>query len=201
MTGRNRFAALRVDPARISYIVSPGTVIEEAASVIRALRARYPHLRGQHPDGFCYTTSDRMESARAVSAVCDIVFVLGSASSPETGALADVARSSGKPVHIVDDLTHLRPDHLPGAENIGIVVSPSGPPLLCRTVVGALSGLGPMSLLLRRVSTETIPLDGLLPADWGRLPLQGQRDEADHQLLGSAALLAGETSVTTTPAG
>lgn len=164
-------AALRVDPARISYIVSPGMVIEQAASVIRALRERFPGIRGQHPDGFCYAASDRVESAREVAWVCDTVFVLGAANSPETGELAGLARSAGKPVHVVDDLARIRPDHLTGAESIGIVVSPSAPPELCRVVVSALSGLGPMSLLLRQVSTETIPLDGMLPVSVGRTPL------------------------------
>jgi 4-hydroxy-3-methylbut-2-enyl diphosphate reductase len=91
--------------------------------------------------------------------------VLGAAGSPATGELAELARSAGKPVHVVGAPTHIRPDHLAGAESVGITVAPSAPQQLCRAVVGALSGLGPMSLVLRRVSTETIPLDGLLPAD------------------------------------
>ncbi len=158
-------AALRLDPARISYIVSPGMVIEHAASVIRALRTRFPRIRGQHPDGFCYTASDRMGSVRAVADACDTVFVLGAANSLATRELAELVRSTGKPIRVVDDLARIRPDHLAGAEHIGIAVASSAPRPLCRAVVSALSGLGPMSLLVRRVSTETIPLDRLLPAD------------------------------------
>jgi 4-hydroxy-3-methylbut-2-enyl diphosphate reductase len=59
--------ALDVDPARVCYLVSPGTVIEQAAPVIRALRARFPRIHGQHPDGFCYRTSDGAETTRAVA--------------------------------------------------------------------------------------------------------------------------------------
>jgi 4-hydroxy-3-methylbut-2-enyl diphosphate reductase len=91
--------------------------------------------------------------------------VLGSEGSPATGELAETAHSTGKPVHVVGDPAQIRPDHLADAESVAITVSSSAPPRLCRAVVGALSGLGPMSLVLRRVSTETIPLDGLLPAD------------------------------------
>jgi 4-hydroxy-3-methylbut-2-enyl diphosphate reductase len=169
-------ATLDVDPARVCYVVSPGTVIEQAAPVIRALRARFPGIRGQHPDGFCYATSDRAESARAVAAVCDTMFVLGPQNSTATSELAGLARSTGKPVHVVDDLARIRPEHLIGVESIGIAVSASAPTQLCKAVVSALSGLGPMSLLLRRVSTETLPLDAVLPADACEIPVQSPHD-------------------------
>lgn len=153
-------AGLRLDPDRVSYLVVPGTVVEYAMRVVAALRARYPRLRGPHPDDLCHAASDRLSTVRAVAGACDQVFVLGAATAPDTADLVDTARHVRNPVHVVDGLERIQPSWLAAAESIGIVTAPSAPPPLLHDVVDALSGMGPMSVVRRRTTTGPLVLSG-----------------------------------------
>lgn len=137
-------AALHLPADRVSYLVQPGAVIEQAMPVLAGLRRRYPSLRGAHPDHLCYAGSDRTETIRLVTATSDRTILLG---DPDGTAMP------GPTVEAVHDPTLLRPAWLAGAECIGIVpAGPSSGRLLTR-LVDLLSGLGPLSVVRRRVVT------------------------------------------------
>ncbi|MBP2327850.1 4-hydroxy-3-methylbut-2-enyl diphosphate reductase IspH [Kibdelosporangium banguiense] len=82
---------------------------------------------------------------------CDVMFVLGG--GPETGELAARLDSCPAPVHIVDRPEWIRPSWLAGAASVGLTVTPSAPPSLGRQVLDILSGLGPLSVVRRQVTT------------------------------------------------
>jgi 4-hydroxy-3-methylbut-2-enyl diphosphate reductase len=145
---------LRLDPDRVSYLVAPGVVLEHAMRVVAALRARYPRLRGPHPDDLCYAASDDLATVHTVAAACDRMLVLGAATAPDTADLADAAFDARTPVHTVDGLERIRPSWLAGAESIGVATAPSAPPHLLHAVLDALSGMGPLSVVRRRVTTR-----------------------------------------------
>jgi 4-hydroxy-3-methylbut-2-enyl diphosphate reductase len=152
-------AGLRLTPDRVSYLVAPGIALEHALRVVGTLRARYPQVRGPHPDDFCYSASDHLATVRDVATSCDQVLVLGAATAADTTALVNAITAARRPVHVVDHLERIRPSWLAGAESIGIATAPSAPPLLLHTVVDALSGLGPVSVACRRVTTDLVDLD------------------------------------------
>jgi 4-hydroxy-3-methylbut-2-en-1-yl diphosphate reductase len=144
--------ALRVDPDRVAYVVQTGLPIEDAAPVVAALRARYPRIRGAHPDSLCYAASDRAQTIRAVAGSCDLMLVLGGTGA---GELVGLAAASGVPVRVLGHTGELRADWLVGPACVGLAGSPSTRPGLAAEVIGVFSGLGPLSVAHRRVSTET----------------------------------------------
>lgn len=144
------------DSRRVSYLLQPGIPVEESAGVTAALRSRFPALRSQHPDGFCYAASDRVETIRAMAAGCDVIFVLGSPDSPDTRQLSALARSSGARAQVVSELGDVVPAMLAGVTAVGVAESTSASHALAAELTGALSGLGPLSVLSRRVSTEIL---------------------------------------------
>jgi 4-hydroxy-3-methylbut-2-enyl diphosphate reductase len=149
--------ALRVaDPRRVSYLLQPGIPVEDTAPVTAALRSRFPALHGPHPDGFCYAASDRAETVRAIAASCDVMLVLGSADSPDTRQLSAIARNCGTRTHVIAQASDLAPPVLTGAGIVGLAESHSARPSLAAQVTEALSGLGPLSVTSRRVTTEVI---------------------------------------------
>lgn len=156
-------ADLQLDPDRVSYLVTPGTVLERAAPVVTALRARYPRLRGVHPDGLCYVASDRLATVRAVASRCDRLIVLGDPNATDTAELVQAA-DTGKPVHVLDRLERVRPAWLAGAESVGLAAARSTPPLLLPAMIDALSGMGPMSVVRQRVVTELASTGSWLPS-------------------------------------
>jgi 4-hydroxy-3-methylbut-2-enyl diphosphate reductase len=150
-------AALRVaDPRRVSYLLQPGIPVEDTAPVTAALRSRFPALHGPHPDGFCYAASDRAETVRAIAASCDVMLVLGSADSPDTRQLSAIARNCGARTHVVGQATDVASSVLSGAGIVGLAESVSASPDLAAEVINALSGLGPLSVTSRRVTTDVI---------------------------------------------
>ncbi len=150
-------SGLRVtDSRRVSYLLQPGIPVADSAGVTAALKSRFPALRSPHPDGFCYAASDRVETIRAMAADCDVIFVLGSADSPDTRQLSALARGRGARAQIVSSLGDVVPAMLAGVTAVGLAESTSASPALAAQLTGALSGLGPLSMLGRRVSSEIV---------------------------------------------
>jgi len=150
-------SAVRVsDPRRVSYVLQPGIPVEEAAPVSAALRSRFPALRGPDPDGFCYAASDRKETIRAVAAASDLVLVLGTEDEPDTRLLAGLARAGRAKAHVIGDAGQVEPSWLAGVGTIGLAETISARPGLADQVTTALSGLGPLSVTRRRVTTEIL---------------------------------------------
>jgi 4-hydroxy-3-methylbut-2-enyl diphosphate reductase len=159
-------AGLRLAPDRVAYLVAPGVALEYAIPVVAALRVRYPRARGPHPDDLCYAASDQLSTVRAVAAGCDQVLILGAATAADTAELVNATADARRPVHVVDRLERIRPSWLAGAESIGIATAPSAPPLLLHTVVDVLSGLGPVSVVRKEVTTDLVDV-GSLPRTAG----------------------------------
>jgi 4-hydroxy-3-methylbut-2-en-1-yl diphosphate reductase len=149
--------ALRVtDPRRVSYLLQPGIPVEDSAPVTAALRSRFPALHSPHPDGFCYAASDRAETIRAIASASDVVLVLGSADSPDARQISGLARDGGARTHVIAQTTDILPAMLSGAGAVGLAESASAHPALAAQVTAALSGLGPLSVTRRQVSTEIV---------------------------------------------
>jgi 4-hydroxy-3-methylbut-2-en-1-yl diphosphate reductase len=154
-------AGLRVaDPRQVSYLLQPGIPLEDSAPVVAALRSRFPALRGPHPDGFCYAASDRAASVRAIAAASDVMFVLGAADSPDSRQISTFARDCGAHTHIIAAAGDIVPAMLSGASTIGLAESTSASRALAGQVTEALSGLGPLSVATRRVSTDVTAAPG-----------------------------------------
>ena len=144
------------DSRRVSYLLQPGIPVADCTGVTAALKSRFPAVRSPHPDGFCYAASDRVETIRAMAADCDVIFVLGSADSPDTRQLCALARERGARAQIVSSLGDVVPAVLAGVTAVGLAESTSASPALAAQLTGALSGLGPLSVLTRRVSSEIV---------------------------------------------
>ncbi|MEU5883696.1 4-hydroxy-3-methylbut-2-enyl diphosphate reductase [Spirillospora sp. NPDC047279] len=142
------------DPDRLSYVVETGMAADEAAAIVSALRARHRRTRGPHPDGWCYAAADRADTLRAIAEQADLVLVCDSGDSAAARGPAALARERGAAARIVGGLGDLDPYELAGAATIGIDSTLAAPPGLADAVVGVLSGLGPLSVVRRRVVSE-----------------------------------------------
>lgn len=146
----------RLDPDRVSYVVQPGVLVEDAARVIATLRGLYPRVRGAHPDGLCYAESDRAATVRAVAASCDATFILGEVSHPDILDPFRLAAAEETQVHVIGDTAQVRPAWIAGAASIGIIPTTSAPPGLEHELLDLLSGLGPLSVARRRLVTDVL---------------------------------------------
>jgi 4-hydroxy-3-methylbut-2-enyl diphosphate reductase len=157
----------------VSFVVIPGSPVEDAFPVIEAARRRFPRLRGHHFDALCYATSERRSTIRSVAAESDLVLVVGSAADDDCRRAAATAGEEGAAVRVLERLADLDPERVARAATIGLVAAASAPAGLVERVERALSGLGPLSTVHRRVTTQTGSHPGRPPWSDERAPVGG----------------------------
>jgi 4-hydroxy-3-methylbut-2-enyl diphosphate reductase len=141
-------------PDGVAFVVSPGLAVEDATEIAARLRSRFTSTRGQHPDQFCHAASDRRAAVRAVAAGSELTLVLGEPTSGDTQELVATAAATGSAVRALDDLAGLRPDWLGPVVSVGVVVGTTARPSLAGEIIEVLSGLGPLSIARRQITTE-----------------------------------------------
>jgi 4-hydroxy-3-methylbut-2-enyl diphosphate reductase len=134
------------DPARLAYVTQTTLSVDDAASVVAALRARFPGIVGPKKDDICYATQNRQDAVKVMSGEVDAVIVVGSRNSSNSNRLREVAANRGIPAYMVDSADDLRPEWLEGRVRIGVTAGASAPELLVREVVARLRALGAQSV-------------------------------------------------------
>ena len=147
-------SALQVsDPDKLAYVTQTTLSVDDAARVVDALRARFPHITGPKKDDICYATQNRQDAVKALAPQCDMVIVVGSPNSSNSNRLREVAENLGVPAYLVDGATDIDPAWLEGKQRVGISAGASAPEILVEAVIDRLKKLG---------ATEVAPLEGLL---------------------------------------
>jgi 4-hydroxy-3-methylbut-2-enyl diphosphate reductase len=136
---------------RVSYVLQPGVPVEELIPVAEALHGRR-HARPAHPDGWCYASSDRAASLRAVAAESQLLLILGDAGSADARELCRLV--PGTQTHIISCAGQIRPQWVAAAATIGLAETQTTIPGTADLVTAALSGIGPLSVARRRHVTE-----------------------------------------------
>ncbi|MHB1929734.1 MAG: 4-hydroxy-3-methylbut-2-enyl diphosphate reductase, partial [Acidimicrobiales bacterium] len=140
-------ARLDLDPQRpVAYTTQTTLAPDETAETVAALRARYPQLVGPSASDICYATHNRQEAVRAIADECDVVLVVGSATSSNSRRLVEVAERAGVAAHLVDDEGDLDLAWLADAGTVGVTAGASAPEAIVGRVVRALGGLGPLDI-------------------------------------------------------
>jgi 4-hydroxy-3-methylbut-2-enyl diphosphate reductase len=144
------------DPGKVAYVMQTTLAADEAADIVAALLERFPAARGPGSDDICYATTNRQLALRAIAAESDVVLVAGSANSSNSRRLVETAERAGTPAYLVDDAGDIKLGWLAGASTVGITAGASAPPAVVSQIVAALSGLGPVDVSERVITTESI---------------------------------------------
>ena len=134
------------DPARLAYVTQTTLSIDDAASVVAALKARFPAIVGPKKDDICYATQNRQDAVKFLSPQVDAVIVVGSPNSSNSNRLREVASNRGVPSYMVDSASELRPEWLTGKRRIGVTAGASAPELLVTQVIDRLRAMGAASV-------------------------------------------------------
>jgi 4-hydroxy-3-methylbut-2-enyl diphosphate reductase len=121
--------------ARVAFLTQTTLSVDETRGIIAALRRRYPHIDGPSKDDICYATQNRQGAVKALVPDADVVLVLGSRNSSNSQRLAEIARTHGKPSHLIDSAAELRDEWFAGAETVLITAGASAPEENVRAVV------------------------------------------------------------------
>ncbi|MBV9012761.1 MAG: 4-hydroxy-3-methylbut-2-enyl diphosphate reductase [Pseudonocardiales bacterium] len=144
------------DPTRVSYLTQTTLAVDETTEIIAALRARFPALHEPASDDICYATTNRQDALTAITEASDLVLVVGSPNSSNSLRLVELARRHGRPSYLIDDPGDIRPEWLEGLRVVGLTAGASAPPRLVEAVIAALRQLGPLTVIERETTRETV---------------------------------------------
>ncbi|HEY0268497.1 MAG TPA: 4-hydroxy-3-methylbut-2-enyl diphosphate reductase [Methyloradius sp.] len=135
-------ASLEVrDPAKLAYVTQTTLSIDDAASIVTALKEKFPQISPPRSDSICYATQNRQDAVKVMAKDCDLVIVVGSPNSSNSNRLREVAHNQGVESYMVDNATHLDPSWIVGKKRIGISAGASAPEVLVKEVIAKLQSL------------------------------------------------------------
>jgi 4-hydroxy-3-methylbut-2-en-1-yl diphosphate reductase len=144
------------DPDRVSYLTQTTLAVDETSAVVEALRTKFPALRGPDSADICYATTNRQVALAAIAEEADLVLVVGSRNSSNSRRLVELAERNGTPAHLVDSAADVRREWLDGAYVVGLTAGASAPPVLVDEVIEWIASLGPVEVVEREVTRETV---------------------------------------------
>jgi 4-hydroxy-3-methylbut-2-enyl diphosphate reductase len=84
------------DPSQLAYVTQTTLSVDDAATMVAALKKRFPAIRGPKKDDICYATQNRQDAVKFMAPKCDVVIVVGSPNSSNSNRLREVARSASR---------------------------------------------------------------------------------------------------------
>jgi len=134
------------DENNLAFVTQTTLSVDDASSVIAALKARFPAITGPKKDDICYATQNRQDAVKLLAQQCDLVIVVGSPNSSNSNRLREVARNVNVPAYLVDNAGELRAEWLEGKQCVGITAGASAPEVLVQEVIARLTAMGATSV-------------------------------------------------------
>ena len=158
------------DEQNLAYVTQTTLSVDDASSIIAALKTRFPFITGPKKDDICYATQNRQDSVKLLAKQSDLVIVVGSPNSSNSNRLREVARNLNVPAYLVDNAGELKPEWLQGKRRVGITAGASAPEVLVQEVIARLKELGASDVREVEGIQENVvfPLPKSLSADSSR---------------------------------
>lgn len=112
---------------KLAFLTQTTLSVDEAKSVIDALKLKYPQIVGPNKDDICYATQNRQDAVKKLVVEADAVLVLGSQNSSNSQRLAELARTSGKPAYLIDRVSELRDEWFKPTDIVLVTAGASAP--------------------------------------------------------------------------
>lgn len=129
-------------PEKLAYVTQTTLSMDDAATVIAALKVKFPSISGPKSDDICYATQNRQDAVKIMAKDCDLVIIVGSPNSSNSNRLREVAQNQGIESYMVDNAGYLKPEWLIGKRKVGVSAGASAPEVLVKEVIDKLKSLG-----------------------------------------------------------
>ena len=129
------------DPAKLAYVTQTTLSIDDAESIVTALKKKFPEITAPKSDSICYATQNRQDAVKVLAKDCDLVIVVGSPNSSNSNRLREVAQNQGVEAYMVDNASFLEASWVVGKERIGVSAGASAPEVLVKEVIAKLQAL------------------------------------------------------------
>ena len=130
------------DPLKLAFVTQTTLSMDDTATIVAALRARFPQLSTPRREDICYATQNRQDAVKKILEQCDVLLVVGSRSSSNSNRLRELADRAGIPGYLIDGPADLRREWLDGKHVIGVTAGASAPEVLVQQVLEQLARWG-----------------------------------------------------------
>jgi 4-hydroxy-3-methylbut-2-enyl diphosphate reductase len=119
---------LRLEPhSRVGIAAQTTQPIGTVRRLVELIRRRFPASEVRFADTVCHPTKQRQDAAVELARRCDVVIVIGGASSTNTRELVNTCCLHCSRVHHIQTEADLRPEWLCAADTVGITAGTSTP--------------------------------------------------------------------------
>lgn len=147
VSSRQEVEALPLDDDTPSaFAIQTTYSVDDAATIVQALRDRFTNLVGPSSSDICYATTNRQAAVHRLAPLSDCVLVVGEAFSSNACRLAETARLYCSHVQLVPEPYAIEWDKIPARGTIGITAAASTPEASVEAVIAALGSRFPIRI-------------------------------------------------------
>ena len=129
-------------PDTLAFVTQTTLSVDDTQAIVEALRQRFPGLQAPRVEDICYATQNRQDAVKRLLTECDVLIVVGSATSSNSNRLRELADRASVPGYLVDGPDDLKPEWFEGRTAVGVTAGASAPELLVEQVVERLKSWG-----------------------------------------------------------
>ncbi len=133
-------------PERLAVVTQTTLSVDDTASILAAVKRRFPMVREPKQQDICYATQNRQDAVKVLSPQVDVVIVVGSPTSSNSKRLRELAQRLGTDAYMVDRPDDLRSEWFAGKRRVGLTAGASAPNILVEQVIARLRALGAVSV-------------------------------------------------------
>jgi 4-hydroxy-3-methylbut-2-en-1-yl diphosphate reductase len=149
--------------APVAYITQTTLSVDDTHNIITALERRFTDIVGPDTKDICYATQNRQSAVRLLSALVDVILVVGAKNSSNSNRLREIGSETGTPSYLIADGSEIEADWFRGARTVGLTAGASAPEFLVENVIDALRQFGPVEVSVMEGRKETVQFR--LPAE------------------------------------
>ena len=149
----------RVQPRqteKLAVVTQTTLSVDDAASILAAIRQRFPQVREPKQQDICYATQNRQDAVKALAGQVDVLIVVGSPTSSNSNRLRELAERLGTPAYMVDNADELQPQWFATATRVGLTAGASAPEVLVEDVIARIQSLSPVTVRKMDGLEETV---------------------------------------------
>jgi 4-hydroxy-3-methylbut-2-enyl diphosphate reductase len=129
-------------PGTLAFVTQTTLSVDDTQAIVEALRQRFPELQAPRVEDICYATQNRQDAVKTLLKQCDVLVVVGSATSSNSNRLRELADRAGIPGYLVDGPDDLKREWFTDRNAVGVTAGASAPELLVEQVVERLKSWG-----------------------------------------------------------
>lgn len=126
------------DPEKLAYVTQTTLSVNDTRSIIEALKARFPNIKGPELRDICYATQNRQDAISQLAKQVHVLLVVGAKNSSNSNRLRDLGEEHGVPSYLINGAEDLQDSWFTPESIVGLSAGASAPEVLVQQVIIAL---------------------------------------------------------------